>query len=145
MEPNYLVALKGSKLLEYPWETVVKLSVVEMSAYSWGQLSVLLKVRGSKAPLLDSLKVQTWLVGLWGLLKAAWNCLKMVDSTDAKKADDSASTWAEMMAVQSAETKDSEMGLHLGLMLARSMESTKAEMMMMAVQSAETKDRKSVV
>ena len=63
-------------------------------------------VRGSKAPLLDSLKVQTWLVGLRGLLKAAWNCLKMVDSTDAKKADDSASTWAEMMAVQSAETKD---------------------------------------
>ena len=139
MEPNYLVALKGSKLLEYPWETVVKLSVVEMSAYSWGQLSVLLKVRG-KAPLLDSLKVQTWLVGLWGLLKAAWNSLRMADSTDAKKADDSASTWAEMMAVQSAETKDSEMGLHLGLMLARSMESTKAEMMMMAVQSAETKD-----
>ena len=58
MEPNYLVVLKESMLLEYPLETVVKLSVVEMSASSWGQLSVLLKVRGSKAPLLDSLKVQ---------------------------------------------------------------------------------------
>ncbi len=57
---------------------------------------------------------------------------------DLKKADNSASTWAEMMAVQSAETKDSEMGLHLGLKMADSMESTKVEMM--AVQSAETKD-----
>ncbi len=137
MEPNYLVELKESKLLEYPWETVVKLSVVEMSASSWGQLSVLLKVLG-KAPLLDSLKVQTWLVGLWGLLKAAWNCLKMADSTDAKRVDNSASTWAEMMAVQLAETKDSEMGLHLDLAMADSMESTKAETM--AVQSAETTD-----
>eukprot|EP00986_Skeletonema_menzelii_P014779 scaffold10245_cov49-Skeletonema_menzelii.AAC.1 len=70
MEPKYLVELKESKLLGDPWENLMKLSTVEMSA-PWGLLSVLLKAHGSKAPLLDS-------------LKAAKNFPKMADSTDAK-------------------------------------------------------------
>lgn len=59
MEPKYLVELKESKLLGDPWENLMKLSTVEMSAHPWGLLSVLLKAHGSKAPLLDSLKVPT--------------------------------------------------------------------------------------